>query len=220
MIREIQGRLADVDQSAQVQDVADPVAEAVARVRKRIRELPETPGDLRADIDWLLGKLRRIESTGALSGAPGGGGGTTVNNLLPLVPFEVTLADIGGGDLEAVVNPGTVNNILATNWLTPFTISAAGTHYLVADVVTADAEVTSHTLAMDASAPPGIPPTMGLPPTSFSVLIGVIIAGVWHRTLGPGSITATPVEAYRTTKVSPAPGTLPYDVWYSWAVSS
>lgn len=210
MIEDAPRRLVGSATESEDTDVSDIITHAVAQLRRRRPENSVLDGDIRSEVDWLLSRVRRLESTGAESTG-------AVGTDAP-IPFDVTFVSVGElGDLTASVVPGTVNNILGTNWATPFTISSTGTYYLVTAVVTADAQVTSHTLAMDGSAPSTFPVNMGLPPTSFDVLIGIVIDGTWYRTIGPGSISAQSLEAYRTSKAAPAPGTLPYDIWYTWA---
>lgn len=159
-------------------------------------------------------------------------GGATAVAATEYKPFDPVITTAAAEDtdadgipdgpprISATIRPGTVNNILATNWSTPFVVNTSETYYLKTNVLTQDAEVTTHSLVLDSTPPPAFQVAKGAPPVSFSVLLGIILNGVWYRTIGPGSLMATSVEAFRTSKEEPAPGTLPYDIWYSWSVSA
>jgi hypothetical protein len=131
-------------------------------------------------------------------------------------PFDVELIPVDEDEQTAIVRPGTINGLLATNYLDTFPLDPENVYYLVANITTADGEITAYTLSFDSSAPAGIPTAVGLPPTSFTYLLGIVNLTTWFRTIGLGSLVATSVEAFRVSKTSPAPGTLPYEIWYTW----
>lgn len=138
-----------------------------------------------------------------------------------ILPFDVTLVDfVPGTSKTASVSPGSINNIIPSNYLTTYTLLNVTQYFLVLSVTVSSNAVASCTLSCGASAPTGIPVALGAPPTSFEVLLGVVIDGVWYRTIGDGSLTATSMEAFRVSKSSPAPGTLPYDLYYTWQVTN
>jgi hypothetical protein len=142
-----------------------------------------------------------------------GGGGVT------RYPFDITLTDAGGGDSTATIWPGTINQLLPSNYLTGVTVSNTGTHFLVLDCTASDGEITAAPLAIETGAPPAITPTQGTPPVAFQVLIGIIIDGVAYKVWGNGNMTASAAESFRVDKGSPVPGSLPYDVFYTWEFS-
>lgn len=142
-----------------------------------------------------------------------GGGGSSAQ------PFDVELSG-SGASMSAVVLPGTINGILPTNYDATFTPLDDTLVYFVTLSVTAnDGEIASALLSFPTAAPAGIPTVLGEPPTTFDYLLGIVALGVWYRTLGPGSITAVGQEMFRIDKTAPAPGTLPYEIYYSWALS-
>lgn len=148
-----------------------------------------------------------------VGGSGGGGGGP--------YPFDVSFVPLGAGTQTASVRPGSVNNLIPSNYLDTYAQNTTGTQYfLVADVTVTDAAVTGVALTFGTSAPTGIPVALAAPPTSFQILIGVVIEGKWYRIIGNGSLDCTSVEAFRVSATSPSPGTLPYDIYYTWSVSN
>jgi hypothetical protein len=151
----------------------------------------------------------------AKSAKPSRGGGAATERY----PFDITLTDAGGGNSTATIWPGTINQLLPSNYLTGVTVSNTGTHFLVLDCTASDGEITAAPLAIESAAPPAITPTQGTPPVAFQVLVGIIIDGVAYKVWGNGSVTASAAESYRVDKGSPVPGSLPYDVFYTWEFS-
>lgn len=146
--------------------------------------------------------------------AAGGG------NSVPF-PFDISLVPdpSHAGFSIATIRPGTVNGLIPSNYATTYSLDDTLVYYLVVSVTASDGAITGVTLSMPTTAPAGMPTNMGQPPLSFDYLIGVVVAGDWFRTIGDGGITATSIESFRTSKTSPAPGTLPYDIWYTWDIS-
>jgi hypothetical protein len=147
--------------------------------------------------------------------AGGGGGGIT------LYPFDVEFgAGSDGSHSAGTVRPGTLNGLLPSNFTISDDLSNTGTYYLVLSATATDGEITGCTLAFSGSAPGALPVLQGQPPTTFDYLLGVIVDAQWFRTIGLGSLTANGVEVYRVSKTTPAPGTLPYDIYYTWGITA
>ncbi len=149
-----------------------------------------------------------------LSPPPGGGGAPAT-----AYPFDVTF-DTSGDPRDTFVRPGTINGVLPSNYDDVFSLAAVGVHYLVLTVTASDGEIASAVLSFDGSPPAGIPTIQGQPPTSFAYLLGVVVDLTWYRTIGPGSLAAAGLEVFRVSKTAPAPGTLPYDIWYTWNITA
>lgn len=136
-------------------------------------------------------------------------------------PFDVSFTPLGVGTQTAAVRPGSVNSIIPSNYLTTYAQNTTGTQYfLIANVTVAAGAVTGCTLSFGTSPPTGMPVTLSTPPTSFQVLIGVVIDGVWYRTIGDGSLQCTATEAFKEIAASPVPGTSYYDLYYTWEVAN
>lgn len=147
--------------------------------------------------------------------------GTAVIPVTTLQPFDVTFTDLGGGTQLAAIRPGTLTGIIPSNYLTTYTQNKSGTEYFLTLNVTMGGSpigVTAVSLSFGTSPPAGIPTAAGGPPTSWTYLLGVVIEGIWYRTIGNGSLVAFPVESYRVSQSSPTPGTLPYDIYYTMSV--
>jgi hypothetical protein len=151
----------------------------------------------------------------AIKSPPPGGGSTPAATY----PFDVSFSG-SANPRDTLVQPGTINGVLPTNYDTVFSLAAVGVYYLVLTVTALDGEIASAVLSMDASPPAGVPTILGQPPTSFAYLLGVIVDLVWYRTIGPGSLAAAGAEVFRVSKTSPSPGTLPYDIYYTWNVTA
>jgi|GEM_PF-2324676 len=151
---------------------------------------------------------RPPEST--IGGGGGGGGGYTA-----VSPFDFYL---NSDDEELKFHPGTINQVIPSNIFATLALAASGTEYVVLNVNTSSGRITSANITIDSSAPgsPGI--LQGGPPTSFKVLLGIIVNLVGYKTIGAHSITATPVEAYRSDQATPVFGHSPYDIYYTWVI--
>jgi hypothetical protein len=146
---------------------------------------------------------------------PAGGGSSS-----PVYPFDVISAGTSVFSFQA----GTINGLLPTNYAATFTLSLNTTYYPKLSLTANNGQITAATLSFPTTAPSAIPTNMGQPPTSFDFLLGLLLTngsggGTWYRTIGPGSLSAAGQESFRTTKVSPAPGTLPYDIWFTWTIT-
>lgn len=143
------------------------------------------------------------------------GGGPSGSPALAVAPSPFDL-HLNGTTLT--IQPGTVNNVLPSNYLTGITVT--GTAYISVECATNNGRITSASLVSD-TAQPGSPiPAMGAPPTTFKVLIGIVSGGVATKVWGNANILAHCVEVYRAEKASPVAGQIPYDVYYTWEITS
>jgi hypothetical protein len=133
-------------------------------------------------------------------------------------PFAITLTEAGSA-YTATFRAGTINSLLPSNYLTGVAVPATGTKYLVLTCTASNGEITAATFSADATAPAAIVPFAGQPPTSFKILIGVVIDGALVQVWGCGNIQALGVESFRVQKGAPVAGQVPYDVYYTWSLS-
>ncbi len=146
--------------------------------------------------------------------APGGGGGSGP------FPFDVDLVGAAPGTSDASIRPGTINGIVPADILDVTNLDDTLVYYLVLSVTVADGAITGATIAFTTTAPDPVPTALGEPPLAFDYVIGLVVLGEWFRTIGNGSLFAAPEEAFRVDKTAPAPGTLPYEIWYTWALEA
>jgi hypothetical protein len=119
------------------------------------------------------------------------------------------------------VQPGTLNNILPSNWNTvgidgAVDVPCAGTglHYAKAVIATDGEAITGVTIAIDTTEP------MVQEPQEFGIaaeveyLFGLFAEGGVYRVIGAGHIVLDPSLWIITNAASPSPGDLPYTLHY------
>lgn len=135
-------------------------------------------------------------------------------------PFDISVNyDAGLGLYFATFRPGTINQLLPSNYLTGVAVPATGTRYIVLSCTASNGKITSAAFAAESTVPDAIEPYAGQPPVAFKILIGIVIDTVATKVLSCGNIQASGVESFRLQKSGPAAGELPYDVYYTWALA-
>lgn len=144
-----------------------------------------------------------------------GGGGT-------ICPFAINVVEgESPGTLDVTLEPGTVNNLLPTNYAEIFTVSASGLKYVKVTATSDGEKITSCELSIDTSDADAQDPAPFAMPMSFTIVIGILINDVPKKLIGCGSIQLTGHEQYREDKDPPAePGELPYTPYYVWVAST
>lgn len=118
------------------------------------------------------------------------------------------------------VKPGTIGGILPSNYnLTYTTATETESVFLIVTATATNGAVSSATLSFSATIADPIGTELSIPPSPFSVTLGVLVGGRWHR-LTAGSVTAIPSETFRVAKGSYAPGELPYEAYYTWDIGT
>lgn len=145
---------------------------------------------------------------------PGGSGGGEGPR-----PFDVLFGTPSGGSVAATVQPGTINGLLPSNYSSSWTLTIPGTYFVVLSCTASGGQITGATLNFNSSPPAGIPVNSGQPPLSFDFLLGIVVDGVWFRTIGDGSLTAAGQLSYQVNATAPAPGTLPFTNYYTWVIA-
>lgn len=179
--------------------------------------------------------LRKFAIENALtSGAPGlrrraFGGGSLVNPITGRrprgffavnYPLDLTLTD-AGATFTGTFRPGHVNGLIPSNFLSLTGIAKTGTVYIKIDVTLTNAAVQTAAFAATGTAPPAMPTTMGVPPTTVAILTHVVVAGTVYRVLGTGNPYLTASASFETDKVGAiSPGERSTDVWYTYNLTS
>jgi hypothetical protein len=135
-------------------------------------------------------------------------------------PFDVDLVAAAPGTSDATIRPGTINGLVPSGILSVTNLDDTLSYYLILSVTAADGQITGASIAFNTVAPSPIPATIDEPPLTFDYVIGMVVLGEWFRTIGNGSLFAAAEEAYRVSKTAPAPGTLPYEIWFTWALEN
>jgi hypothetical protein len=144
--------------------------------------------------------------------APGGGGSAPA----PRQPWDlISSQDPENEDIYLVrVQPGTLNNILPSNWDEQFTANKDTTYFAFAQVATDGLAITGVTIQFDTT-PPSLqsPEKYGIA-GSVDILFGVFRNG-GNRVIGNGNIAVNP-DRWLLASADPAaaPGESPYDIYY------
>lgn len=184
-------------------------------------------------IQSLLGRLwagENINSGGNVFVMPSGngptinvlaGGGGNGSSALSGEngPFGVKVTKQAPGYLLEV-RPGTFGGLLPSNYnLTYTTATEAESVFLIATATATNGVVSSVTLSFSPTIADPIGTSLSIPPSPFSVTLGVLLAGKWYR-LTAGSVSAVPAETFRVAKETFALGEIPYDAYYTWNIGT
>ena len=135
-------------------------------------------------------------------------------------PFDLALTD-AGATFTGVFRPGHVNGLIPSNYLSLTGIAKTGTVYISIAVTLTNASVATAVFAAGGTAPAALPTSMGVPPTSLSILTHVVVAGTVFRVLGSGNPYLTPAAIFETDKSGTInPGEKSTDVWYTYNLTS
>lgn len=152
-----------------------------------------------------------------LARRPRGGGGTSV--VASVAPFDAK--SINPTSNTVSFHPGTINGMLPTNWATTFSFSPGQANYVYLACEANSGAVASAMLQVGVNPPLPIGVQQGYPQLNFNVVLGILSStGSWLRAIGPSALTAKPIEVLRTEKPTYAPGEFPFNLFYSWEVSS
>jgi len=149
---------------------------------------------------------------GLAAALPAGKGGAPA----PRQPWDlISRQDPENEDIYLVrVQPGTLNNILPSNWDEQFTANKDTTYFAFAQVATDGLAITGVTIQFDTT-PPSLqsPEKYGIA-GSVDILFGVFRNG-GNRVIGNGNIAVNP-DRWLLASADPAaaPGESPYDIYY------
>jgi hypothetical protein len=118
------------------------------------------------------------------------------------------------------VRPGTLNNVLSSNWTEEFTAGKEELRYVVLTATATSNAVVSTALSLDASPPTAeqSPVKWGLP-TEFKVLIGLVRGPqIWQVVYN--NLSYAGIKRITTDRANPQIGQLPYDNYYVWQLQS
>ena len=134
-------------------------------------------------------------------------------------PLDLTLTD-AGATFTGTFRPGHVNGLIPSNYLSLTGIAKTGTVYVSIAVTLSNAAVQTATFATSGTAPAAMPTSMGVPPTSLSILTHVVVNGTVFRVLGSGNPRLIPAAIFETDKAGTInPGEKSTDVWYTYTLA-
>ena len=164
------------------------------------------------------GTFRKLPGGTEITVAPQRGGSSTPQTTHP---FKIYSRKDPDSDPETptylvTVRPGTINNVLASNWTIEEEIGEDELGYVVLTATATSNAIVSTSLSLESSPPTGeqSPVKWGLP-TEFEVLIGLVKGSqVWQVVTDNLSYNAA--KRITTDRETPQIGELPYDNWYVW----
>ena len=197
---------------------------------KGIRAIVQSINDLWAGRNIGKGPNILIRQTGTGGYTLSASGGDTYN-ITPVAPFPfqiyvVAHTDDDGdpdGTYDVTLYPGTINQFMPSNMFDVVNISADDDQYITLDCESDGYGITSCTWNADSDAPDPAEATSDTPPSSFSVLLGVVhFDDDDNMTIGQTvntSLSATPIEWLRTDNPDADPFGLPYTSFYAWKIT-
>jgi hypothetical protein len=200
-------------------------------MRSGIREFqPRQPLDRQLGATTLNQILRELESlritrvvNGTFRKLPGGteivvapqGGGTSTPTTRQ--PWDLIARQDPDDENQYLirVRPGTLNGFLPANWDEEFTAADTGLYYAKAVIATDGEAITGVTIQIDTSAPANQPAVEFGIAGNIEYLFGLFAEGSVYRTIEQGSISLLPRQYLVVgADPAPAPGELPYDIYY------
>jgi len=130
-------------------------------------------------------------------------------------PFKIVWTTDSNNISKIRVSPGTIADILATNWDTDFSAStSSGIYYVKFIITTSGLDLTSAKIVVDTSIPKIQPITKNKLNSTIEVLLGIIKDGTIIQIVSsntPGNV----VEQFRIQKTDGQIGsTISYDYYY------
>jgi len=137
----------------------------------------------------------------------------------PCEAFTINVTEVADPNYTVLLTPGTINQAVPSNILTPIAYVDTTDRYVKLKVTTDGYALTGVTVALEATPTDPIGSTADAGPTSFDILIGVISQGVVTQVWNDCNITATLTLSLVESKVTPVPGTSPYTFYYTWVIT-
>jgi len=139
--------------------------------------------------------------------------------LLSPRDWKITEASRDASNIYLSVYPSTVNQVIATNWNSTHSVGLTGTWYVKLTCSVSSGQVSSTSISTGTGAASAIGVTVGAPPTSFQILLGIVVDGVILRVAQAKPFVASVVEVYRAAKVTTTPGEYPLDIYWTWQLT-
>jgi hypothetical protein len=134
------------------------------------------------------------------------------------LPFTIQLAFVAGTTYNMTLWPGTLNQAIPSNILTPISYDSTTNRFIKLSVTSNGKSITGTTVASSATVTDAITTTADAAPTTFDILIGVIVAGTIYQ-VRRGNLLATLNNNFTEGKAVPVPGTSPYTFYYTWLIT-
>jgi hypothetical protein len=145
---------------------------------------------------------------------------TTLNSSTSIIepkPWDIVVDSIQNNTYTVKIHPGTISNILASNWDDEFTVIKDQLAYGVATISTDGKTINAISIGISNEPPQQQEPQKFAVQESVEYLFGLFVNGATYNVLG-GSIYLYP-QLRLVTSADPAaqPGESPFDLWYELA---
>jgi hypothetical protein len=164
--------------------------------------------------------IRLDKTSGQVTIKSDAGRGSTAA-VAPPQPFQVTLRPNPESETSVLASvwPGTVNGLLPTNYTVEATLSKTGDYYVILRCTCAGQQVTGVEIMAPTTQPEPAAVIPNALPSTVDVLMAIVAQGTLFQ-IRTGNLTLAPSERFRQYKAEAEPGTLPWDSYWTWRVTS
>lgn len=160
---------------------------------------------------WLYQKINGFKTRPS-------GGAESASGYIPWKPNFFTTGTSPSFVYKCTFNLGTVNQVIAGNWDSEFTLPSDDTiKFVVLTVTTASGEVTGVTISIDTAAPTDDVIAKDTPPVSFKMVLGAIGKNSAKMIVNT-NIQVLGTEVFRESVTAPATGAEPFSRWWRWTL--
>jgi hypothetical protein len=164
---------------------------------------------------------------GTLLQAAAGGVASVVNTPFQIFKKPHLVSGVWDGSYDISLYPGTIGLTVPTNIFTVVNQSVASTYYVILSGTSDGYSITDCEWSLTNTAPVAVPATADTPPTTFSVVLGLL---GYTPPVGTGAgtvnvfqivytnLAASPAEWTRIARSDAGPYELAYQIFYYWLI--
>jgi hypothetical protein len=115
------------------------------------------------------------------------------------------------------VQPGTISNILPSNWDEEFTANSNTLYYAIAIITTDGRDITGVSMDITTSAPTQQAPQKFGIESNVEYLFGLFFNGATFNVLGRSIFLSPRLRLVTSADPAAEPGESPFDLWYELA---
>lgn len=160
---------------------------------------------------------------GTLLESIGGGVATTIYTPFEIFANKHIVSGVWDNTYDVTLYPGVVNQLLPSNIFSPINQGISSTLYVILTGASDGYSVTSSAWSLESSAPAPVDATADTPPSSFTVVIGVIFWNAVTSTFTiyqiiQNNLSAQPIQWLTVSRATPEPFLSPVQYYWTWQV--